>query len=96
MVREPCVYMLIDRPRGRTYVGVTSDLKKRVWEHKNKVHPGYSSEYCIDKLVWFERCDNMQAAIRREKTVKKWCRATKFRAVETMNQEWRDLYEELF
>ncbi len=93
--KQFCVYVLASRPRGAHYIGVTSDLPKRVWEHKTKAVTGHSAKYDIDKLVYFEMHDSAEAAIGREKAMKKWNRAWKVRLVEQNNPEWRDLYETL-
>ena len=93
--KQFCVYILASRPRGALYIGVTSDLPKRVWEHKTKAVAGHSAKYDIDKLVYFEMHGSAEAAIRREKAMKKWNRAWKVRLVEQNNPEWRDLYETL-
>jgi putative endonuclease len=95
MHREPCVYILANKRNGTLYVGVTSDLPRRIWEHKSKVVKGFTSNYGIDKLVWYELHDTMMSAIEREKAIKNWKRFWKLKIIEEMNPEWRDLYEEL-
>jgi putative endonuclease len=86
------VYLLASKPQGTLYVGVTSDLLKRVWEHKNKVVPGFTSRYGVDRLVWFETHEDREAAIRREKQIKEWRRAWKRELIEADNPRWIDLY----
>ncbi len=86
--------MLADKARGRLYTGVTSDLKKRIYEHKTKLFGGFTARHGIDKLVWFEGCELMETAIRREKSLKHWRREWKIRLIETVNPDWKDLYDE--
>lgn len=93
--RAPCVYILASKMRGTLYVGVTSDLIKRIWEHKNNVVPGFTRKYGVHDLVWFERHDFMASAILREKAIKEWQRAWKLKLIEESNPEWLDLYDSL-
>jgi putative endonuclease len=74
------------------YTGVTSDLIKRIWEHKNEVVEGFSKRYGVHLLVYFELHSNMLSAITREQQIKKWNRAWKIRLIESVNPEWRDLW----
>ena len=92
---QPCVYMLASKKHGTLYVGVTSDLLKRVWEHKNDVVHGFTHKYAVHDLVWFEMHEDMQAAIAREKNIKAWKRAWKIELIEQANPEWIDLYNNL-
>ena len=92
---RPAVYILASRRNGTLYVGVTSDLVKRVWEHKNNVTEGFTKKYRIHDLVYFELHDDMVGAIVREKQLKKWNRAWKLALIEKGNPEWRDLYPEI-
>ncbi len=94
-MKQPCVYMLASRRNGTLYVGVTSDLIKRVWEHKNHVVEGFTKRYGVDGLVWYELHETMESAIRREKAIKEWKRAWKLELIEESNPEWTDLYEGL-
>ena len=96
MEKLPCVYILANKRNGTLYVGVTSDLPKRIWEHKSKVVEGFTKKYRVDKLVWYETDHTMESAIQRENTIKKWRREWKLRIIEGMNPGWKDLYEELF
>lgn len=93
--RAPCVYILASKMRGTLYVGVTSDLIKRIWEHKNNVVPGFTRKYGVHDLVWFERHDFMASAILREEAIKEWQRAWKLKLIEESNPEWLDLYDSL-
>ena len=95
MERQPCVYILTNHRNGTLYVGVTSNLPKRIWEHKNKVVKGFTSKYVLDRLVWFEVHDTMESAIQREKAIKYWKRRWKIKTITEMNPSWRDLYEDL-
>ena len=93
--KQPAVYMLASEKNGTLYVGVTSNLIKRIWEHKNKVVKGFTQKYDLSILVWFELHETMDSAIQREKAMKFWKRVWKLRTIEKMNPDWRDLYEEL-
>ncbi|HKI65300.1 MAG TPA: GIY-YIG nuclease family protein [Burkholderiales bacterium] len=95
MERQPCVYILASRRNGTLYTGVTSDLIKRIWQHKNDLAEGFTRKHRIHILVWFERHQEMESAIRREKAIKEWNRAWKLRLIEEANPEWRDLYPEI-
>jgi putative endonuclease len=89
------VYILASERNGTLYVGVTSDLIRRVWEHREGAVPGFTSKYGVKSLVWFEQHDDIESAIRREKAIKKWRRAWKLSLIEETNPDWRDLYETL-
>lgn len=89
------VYILANESNSTVYVGVTSDLVKRVYEHKNKLVEGFTSKYNIGKLVYFEVSDSVETAIEREKQVKKWRREKKDALVNKNNPDWRDLYTEI-
>ncbi|WP_303905065.1 GIY-YIG nuclease family protein [Thiohalomonas denitrificans] len=92
---QPAVYILASRRNGTLYVGVTSDLVKRVWEHRNNVSEGFTKKYRVHRLVYFELHEDMVGAIVREKRLKKWNRAWKLALIEKDNPEWRDLYSEI-
>ena len=94
-MRQPCVYILTSQRNGTLYTGVTSDLIKRVWEHKNDQAEGFAYKYRVHRLVYFEQHEDMNAAITREKQIKKWKRAWKLRLIEERNPGWIDLYETL-
>ncbi len=96
MNKLPCVYLLASKRNGTLYVGVTSDLIKRIWEHKNHVVEGFTSKYGVELLVWYEVHETMDSAIRREKAIKEWKRAWKLRLIEKGNPNWVDLYDTLF
>jgi putative endonuclease len=89
------VYLLASKPYGTLDVGVTSDLARRVWEHKHKLVPGFTERYSIDRLVWFESHDTIEAAIRREKRIKEWKRDWKINLIESDNPRWIDLFRNL-
>jgi putative endonuclease len=86
------VYIVTNKPKGVLYVGVTSDLEGRIWEHRNGVYPGFTSRYNCFRLVWYEDYDDITDAIHREKRLKTWNRAWKIRLVEDMNPGWNDLF----
>ena len=88
-------YILSNKKQGTLYIGVTSDLIKRIHEHKNKVVPGFSEQYNLDKLVYYEIHDNIEAAISREKQLKNWHRQWKIELIEENNSDWNDLYESI-
>jgi putative endonuclease len=86
------VYILASRKYGTLYVGITNDLIRRIYEHREKITGGFTARYGVDRLVWFEYHDDPAAAIEREKEIKKWRRDWKIRVIEESNPEWRDLY----
>jgi len=92
---QPCVYILASKRNGTLYVGVTSDLLRRVWEHKSDAVAGFTKKYGVHTLVWYEVHEMMGSAILREKALKNWHRAWKIRLIEESNPEWLDLYEKL-
>lgn len=93
--RQPCVNILASRRNGTLYVGVTSDLPARVWQHRNDAVEGFTSRYRVHDLVWFEVHETMESAIGREKAIKEWKRAWKVELIQGFNPEWRDLYEDI-
>ena len=93
---HPAVYILTSKRNGTLYVGVTSDLQKRIWEHKNQVVEGFTKKYHIHLLVWYEMHATMESAILREKRIKKWKRGWKLGLIEHLNPTWKDLYESIF
>ena len=93
--KQPAVYMMANRYRGTIYIGVTSALWSRVWDHKNGTTPGFTSQYKLARLVWYEHRHMMETAIRREKQIKEWQRAWKIRLIEQMSPAWRDLHDEI-
>ena len=91
--RTCAVYIMASKPYGTLYIGVTSDLMKRVWEHKNDLVEGFTKEYGVHRLVYFEMLEDMESAIQREKQLKKWNRDWKIELIEKDNPEWTDLYD---
>jgi putative endonuclease len=89
------VYILASRPGGALYVGVTSDLVRRVYEHKSGTSDGFTKRYRIDRLVYFENYSSARDAIQREKNIKHWSRAWKTKTIAMKNPSWRDLYEDI-
>ena len=89
------VYILASQCRGTLYVGVTSDLIKRVYEHRSGTHEGFAHKYDVHRLVYYETFEDASGAIAREKQIKKWRRAWKLRLIEEHNPEWRNLYEDI-
>jgi putative endonuclease len=94
MNKPAYVYILASSRNGTLYVGVTTDLVKRVWKHKNKLAEGFTKKYSIDKLVYYELHQSITEAIRREKRLKSWKRQWKLSLIEEGNPNWRDLYED--
>lgn len=92
---QPCVYLLASRRNGTLYVGVTSNLPKRIYEHKSGAVDGFTRRYHVHQLVWFEPHTTMESAIAREKAIKQWKRKWKLELIEQQNPYWRDLYVEL-
>ena len=95
MSKQPAVYILASSRNGTLYIGVTSNLIKRVWEHKNDLVDGFTKRYHVHRLVWYELHDTMESAIQREKALKSWNRAWKLRLIEATNPDWQDLYAEI-
>ncbi len=95
-MKQPCVYILASDRNGTLYVGVTSDLPKRIWEHRNGVAEGFTKKFGVHRLVYAESHETMEAAILREKRVKEWKRAWKIELIEKTNPQWHDLYDSLF
>ena len=93
-MKQPAVYLLASRYRGTLYVGVTSDLVQRIWQHRQGLVEGFTQRYGVHMLVWFEQ-HAMLDAIAREKRIKEWKRAWKLELIETNNPRWRDLYDDL-
>ena len=96
MAKSGCVYMMANQVNGTTYLGVTSNLMQRVWQHRNRLIAGFSSKYGCTLLVWFEAHDDLQDARKREWQMKKWDRAWKLRLIERDNPHWLDFYPTLF
>ena len=96
MARDFFVYILASKRNGTLYVGVTGDLPGRIYIHKEDILDGFTRRHGVHRLVWFQWTDSAEAAIRREKQIKKWNRAWKINLIEEANPEWNDLYPTLF
>ena len=94
-MKMPCVYMLASKRNGTLYVGATSDLVQRVWQHRNDLAAGFTKRYGVHLLVWYEVHETMESAILREMALKKRNRAWKIRLIEEANPAWRDRYGEV-
>ena len=94
-MKSPCVYILANKPNSTLYIGVTSNLVQRVWQHKNDLVEGFTERYGIHRLVWYEVHETMESAIMREKALKKWNRAWKIELIENSNPNWAELYDEI-
>ncbi len=90
------IYILANQRNTTLYIGMTSNLAKRVWEHKNKIVKGFTEKYNVTRLVYYECYDDPENAILREKRLKKWKREWKIELIKKMNPQWKDLYEDLF
>lgn len=95
MDKQFYVYILASKRNGTLYIGVTSDLVQRIWQHKNKMLEGFTQKYNVDRLVYYEAHSNVESAIIREKQMKKWRRAWKIRLIEGKNSDWKDLYDDI-
>lgn len=93
-MKEYYVYILTNKS-GTLYIGVTGNLQKRIWEHKNKVVEGFTKKYNIDKLIYFEQTENVMSALEREKQLKKWKRQKKEDLIIRINPRWEDLYNQI-
>ena len=89
------VYILASAKHGTLYIGVTNDLVRRVYQHQNRITKGFTSQYKVHRLVWFETYDNPTSAIEREKEIKKWRREWKVNLIEHQNPNWDDLYDSI-
>ena len=94
-MKQPAVYLLATGKRGTLYIGVTSNLVGRTWQHREHLVDGFTNRYDVTKLVWHELHGTMESAILREKQLKKWNREWKLRLVQEANPEWRDLWEDI-
>ena len=95
MTKNPFVYILASQKNGTLYIGVTSNLVQRIWQHKNKQIPGFTEKYDVTILVYYEQHATMEAAITREKQLKKWNREWKINLIEKENKEWIDLWSKI-
>jgi putative endonuclease len=91
MDRQPCVYILASQQRGTLYIGLTSNLAQRLYQHRNDLLPGFTSKHHVHRLVWAESHDSMGTAIAREKQLKRWRRPWKINLIKDANPDWRDL-----
>lgn len=94
-MKAPAVYMLASERNGTLYIGVTSDLIKRVWQHKESLADGFTKKYGVKLLVWYEQHETMESAIAKEKAMKKWLRKWKLATIEKTNPNWHDLWPEI-
>ena len=94
-MKNPCVYILASKINGTLYIGVTSNLPQRVWQHKNDLVEGFTKQYGVHRLVWYELHPTVPSAIAREKAIKKWRRSWKVELIEATNPHWRELYRDL-
>jgi putative endonuclease len=92
---QPCVYILASQRNGTLYIGVTADLVKRIWEHKSDLAEGFTKQYQVHQLVWYETTESMESAITREKQLKEWQRKWKIELIEKSNPYWNDFYPTL-
>ena len=95
MIKQPAVYIMASERNGTLYIGVTSDLIKRVWEHKSNLVEGFTKRYSVHHLVWYELHESMNSSIEREKKLKEWKRVWKIRLIEENNPNWNDLYDSI-
>ena len=94
-MKQPCVYILASQKNGTLYVGVTSDLVKRIWQHKSDLVEGFTKEHQVHTLVWYEVHEMLESAIVREKNIKAWKRLWKLELIEISNLDWNDLYDQI-
>ena len=95
MEKQFYIYILASKKNGTLYIGITSDLIRRIWEHKNNVVKGFTKKYSVHTLVYYEVHPTFETAVQREKNLKKWKRAWKIKLIEEKNSEWRDLYPDI-
>ena len=93
MTKQPAVYIQASKRNGTLYIGVTSNLQKRAWEHKNDLVEGFTKQYKVHRLVYYELHADMVSAITREKQMKKWNRAWKLQLIDSQNPNWKDLWD---
>ena len=94
-MKQYYIYILASKRNGTLYVGITNDLKRRVYEHKEKIIDGFTKKYNVNTLVWYESTEDVEKAIQKEKQLKTWKREWKINLIEKNNLEWRDLYSEI-
>ena len=93
--KKSYVYILASRKNGTLYIGVTSNLVQRIWQHKNKMVAGFTAKYGVDQLVYYEEYSDITIAISREKRLKTWIRTWKLKLIEKSNPDWEDLYSKI-
>ena len=93
--KQPAVYILSSKRNGTLYIGVSSDLVKRIWQHKHDEARGFTKRYGVHELIWYELHETMESAIERERALKNWKRAWKLELIERETPDWKDLYEEI-
>ena len=94
-MKQPAVYILASQRNGTLYIGVTSNLVQRIYQHREALADGFSKQYDVKMLVWFEQHDTMESAIAREKAMKKWHRQWKINLIEAQNPKWRNLWDDI-
>jgi putative endonuclease len=94
-MKQPAVYIMASERNGTLYIGVTSDLVQRVWQHRNDAAQGFTQQYNVHSLVYFEQHQDMLAAIQREKQLKRWNRSWKINLIQRDNPTWRDLWDDI-
>ena len=94
-MKQPYVYILASAPRGTLYIGVTGQLRERIWQHRMGLLPGFTSRYAVHRLVWFEAQPDFPSAIHRETCIKRWRRLWKLQLVEASNPQWHDLWDDI-
>ncbi|MDO5058681.1 MAG: GIY-YIG nuclease family protein [Neisseria sp.] len=94
-MKQPAVYIVTNRKNGVLYIGVTSDLVRRIYQHKSHAVEGFTEHYCLERLVWYELHGTMESAIRREHNLKHWRREWKTALIEENNPDWRDLWPDI-
>ena len=95
MLNQPCIYIMTNKPRGTLYVGVTSNLVQRIWQHRNHLTKGFTAKYGLIYLVYYELHEDMYEAIKREKAIKNWKRLWKIELIEGFNPGWVDLFSQI-
>ena len=95
-MKRPAVYILASHRNGTLYTGVTGNLTKRIWQHKENLFEGFTKKYHVHQLVYFESHENFQSAFAREREIKTWKRLWKTKLIEQVNPTWEDLYDTLF
>lgn len=93
--KQFAVYLLASAKNGTLYIGMTSNLPQRIWQHRNHVVKGFTNAYNVTQIVWYELHETAESAIIREKQIKKWNRAWKIKLIEASNPNWQDLYEQI-